>query len=354
MTIARRNGGIDRIALLSPAVGTGNMGDHLIEAAIRRLLGDRDYSRFSIRRPLNDEEIAAINGCRCAVLCGTNLFQHDWHSELTAEDLKRITVPLVPLGMGSSAAQLDETAVSERTAEMIRALHERCAVGGVRDPHTLEVVRGVGVTNVRLTGCPVLLWSGAENLPEPEPAPKKRIVVTARNWLMHRWPDAVDHPVQIDFLAAIFAAFPTERLVFAIHEDFDERLIDRLGIPSEAVFASDRAADYVALYTDPDNVVLAMRLHAGMLAVANGLPVVFVGHDTRTYSFCRMLGLDWVELFSPGADQQCISQLERLLAGGRAQLGTAPTRYRELHGVTTELLEANALSPVPARQEVTA
>jgi hypothetical protein len=41
-----------------------------------------------------------------------------------------------------------------------------------------------------------------------------------------------------------------------------------------------------------------MRLHAGMLAVANGVPALFIGHDTRTYSFCEMMGLECIELFA--------------------------------------------------------
>src|SRR5436305_424429 len=144
-----------QISLLSPAVGTGNVGDYFIEYAIRRLLRDDVvYHRFTIRRPLTAAEIDQINATDFAVLCGTN----------------------------------------------------------------------------------------------------------------------VDQPVQIAVLRGILAALPPEQVLFAVHEDYDARLVPLLDLPRGAVFHSERFEDYVHLYTDPDHVVLALRLHAGMLGLANGLP----------------------------------------------------------------------------------
>src|SRR5260370_19455099 len=90
------------VALLSPAVGTRNVGDHLIEQAIRRLMGeDRVYHRFSIRRPLTATEIETINRSAGAILCGTNLYQHRWEAALTPETVARLRIPLVPFVVGS-------------------------------------------------------------------------------------------------------------------------------------------------------------------------------------------------------------------------------------------------------------
>src|SRR5947209_8922698 len=203
------------IALLSPAVGTGNVGDHFIERAIQRLLAEHVvYHRYSIRRPLTGRELDEINETACAVLCGTNLYQRDWESALTPQTLDQIRVPIVPLGVGSSAAGLDELAVGARTREMIRILHSRCALGSVRDPHTARVVALAGVSNAILTGCPVLFWSGGTALPNIAPFRRERIVLTARNWLMHRWPDNVDHPAQIRLLQTVLESFTTRQILF--------------------------------------------------------------------------------------------------------------------------------------------
>jgi polysaccharide pyruvyl transferase WcaK-like protein len=334
----------DRIALLSPAVGTGNVGDTFIEEAVLRLLDeDMTFERFSIRRPMSRRDVARINGARCALVTGTNLYQRRWEPALDVPAVSRITVPIVPVGVGGSAARADDIGVGPTTEVMIRALHDRCVVGGVRDPHGEAVVRAAGVDNVLLTGCPVLFWRGAEELPVAASRERVRVILTARNWLMHREPDNVDHPVQVEFLRSVLKELAGNEVLFAVHADVDARLVPALGLPDRMVFRSDRLTDYVALYTDTDSVVLASRLHAGMLAVANGVPTVFVGHDSRTYSFCEMLGLNHIELFAPDSAEQAITSLGAVLNGAPALPASAIARFRELRQAMDEFLSANDL-----------
>jgi hypothetical protein len=334
------------IALLSPAVGSGNIGDHFIELAIRRLLGEHiDYRRFTIRRPLAESEIEQINATSCALLCGTNLYQQNWESALTRGALARIRVPVIPFGVGGSAATLAEIEVGDETRQMIRALHERCRTSAARDPHAAAVLARAGVRNFTMTGCPVLFWARTPQLPLPAAVARRRIVVTARNWLMHRWPDAVDHPVQVALLRRILTHFADRDIVFAVHEEFDRNLVERLNIPREIVLDTDDPSDYLELYSDPRNVVFAMRLHAGMLSVANGVPAVFVGHDTRTYSFCRMLGMDYIELFGEDCIDRSIAALEQCLEGGGTPPPEARERFTALRTEMAHFLAANDLAP---------
>jgi polysaccharide pyruvyl transferase WcaK-like protein len=339
-----------QIALLSPAIGSGNIGDHFIEMAIRRLLAeDVVYKRFTIRRKLTADEIDRLNACDCAVVCGTNLYQRDWHSELTSDVLASIAIPIIPFGVGSSAATLDSIAVGTVTQEMIKALHGRCKVGSVRDPHALSVVSETGVSNAMLTGCPVLFWSGLSALPAFEARPRRRLILTARNWLMHRWPDNVDNPVQIEFLRELLSRLTDFGITFAVHEDYDLRLVEVLGLTPDQVFASENPDDYVALYTNPDHIVLAMRLHAGMLAVANGVPAVFVGHDTRTYSFCDMTGLPCIELFAPGAAAACASAVRDMADGDVTSFQVLGRPYETLSNAMSRFMTANSLPAATAR-----
>lgn len=338
---------VTHIALLSPAVGTPNVGDHFIEAAIRRLLReDMVYHRFSIRVPLKKQEIDAINKTSCALLCGTNLYQHDWHSALTPEILELIRVPVIPFGVGSSARHLTNLEVSETTRQMIRILHSRCKLGSVRDPHSAEVVSHAGVENAILTGCPVLFWMRGKSLPTIKSIKRQRIVVTARNWLMHSWPKNVDNPVQIRFFQKLLKSYPANQLLFVIHEEWDERLVDLLNIPRKIVFKSDKPEDYMKLYNDHENVILAMRLHAGMLAIANGIPAVFVGHDTRTYSFCMMLGLDYIELFSKTSAEDCITSIQGVLDGNVTPFARMQSQYQEILKAMERFLDTNDLPTI--------
>ena len=333
-----------QISLLSPAVGTGNVGDHFIEAAVRRMLReDVVYRCFSIRKPLSASDLDQVNRTSCALICGTNLYQHDWESALTPSMLDRITVPVIPFGVGSSAASLDETLVSEQTRTMIRAIHERCILGSVRDGHAARVVERAGVKNFVVTGCPVLFWAGAGELPPISARPRQRLVLTARNWLMHRWPDNVDHPVQIELLRRIFRRFAPSRPIFAVHEDFDRRLIDLLQVPADSLVDASDPRRYVELYSDPDNVVLALRLHAGMLARANGVPAIFVGHDTRTYAFCDLLGIECIDLFAPNSTDRCIQLINAAMRSDPAFEPRAGEVFARLGDSMHRFLAANEL-----------
>ena len=342
------------LALLSPACGTGNVGDHFIEMAIKRFFDETvRFELFSTRRTLTSADIAHINRCEAALLCGTNLYQRDWHAEITPHILSQIHVPVIPFGVGSSAATLEERRVGRQTAEMIRALHGACRMGSVRDPHSLATVREQGIQNVELTGCPVLFWAQHDALPTIAPVKRRKIVLTARNWLMHKWPDNVDHPVQIAFLETILRELPSNQLVFAVHEEFDARLVERLNIPQEIVVSSSSTEEYVDLYTRPDYVVLAMRLHAGMLALANGVPAVFVGHDTRTYSFCEMMGLECIELFSEqNPAQRCLARLHQMLEGDVSSFEAASVSFQRLRTSMLNFLRVNELTRSDSHPEV--
>jgi polysaccharide pyruvyl transferase WcaK-like protein len=332
------------IALLSPAVGSGNIGDHFIELAIRRLMRtDAQYRRFTIRRPLTDTELAQINGCCAALICGTNLWQRDWHSALTPQVLERIRVPVIPFGVGSSAASLDDRRLGHMTLTMMRAIHERCVLGSVRDAHSERIVREAGIENITMTGCPVLYWAGKSALPAVRPGPKRRVVLTVRNWLMHRWPDAVDHPAQVAFMRSVIAGLRDWPIILAVHEEFDESLVRVLDLPESVIRRGDDPRPFIDLYSDPDNAVLALRLHAGMLGLANGVPAVFVGHDTRTYAFCEIAGLEWVELFSPDSAAEAVARVVRVMQGDTSPFAPLQARFGQLREAMMHFMAINGL-----------
>ena len=85
-----------KLALLTPAIGSRNAGDAMIESAIRRLVPAESFERFTLRRALTGEEIAALNACDAAIICGSNLYQNKLQCALDADFLNRLRVPLIP------------------------------------------------------------------------------------------------------------------------------------------------------------------------------------------------------------------------------------------------------------------
>jgi hypothetical protein len=154
---------------------------------------------------------------------------------------------------------------------------------------------------------------------------------------------SVNHPRQIGFLAQILDAFPDERITLAAHEPVDLILVDLLRIPRSQVVNSTNPREYIDLYADPENVILAMRLHAGMLSLANGVPAAFVNHDSRSYSFCEMMGIEYLKLFEDGAASRTIARLRRLLDGEIPPDDAAVQAYRELRSGMRRFVKANGL-----------
>jgi polysaccharide pyruvyl transferase WcaK-like protein len=332
------------VTLLSPAIGTTNAGDRFIETAVRRLLGpDVRLHALSTRRELTRAEIAAINASQAAVICGTNLYQEHWEAPaLSARALRRIRVPVVPLGVGASGAERETVRLRPDVADVVRRIHASCALGSARDPGTMELLEGLGIENARLTGCPVLHWEHRATLPELGAQPRTRVLVAARNYLMHH-EHPQDHPVKLSYMRQVIDALPPDAVRCVIHETVDAELFERLGIPAEQIVWPASTEEYVELYSDPSSVVLACRLHAGMLALATGAPAVFVGHDTRTYSFCEMVGLPSIRLLDADAAPRSIAGLEAALAGDVSASRIAPETMATLHAELDTVLAASGL-----------
>jgi hypothetical protein len=91
---------------------------------------------------------------------GTNLWyrklEHPGRWMFTADQLRRISVPIIPLGVGTTRHGQEDSGFEPGSIEQLRLIHESCAVGSARDPRTVEELRAAGITNVRMTGCPTM------------------------------------------------------------------------------------------------------------------------------------------------------------------------------------------------------
>lgn len=111
------------LAFLNPRLGTRNVGDVFIEDSAKRIL---DYDRersvdVDPRRPLSSADIDRINSTHAAVILGTNLWYRDLFKPgrwmLGADDLRRIRVPVVPFGVGTSRRFDEDNAFGPETLE---------------------------------------------------------------------------------------------------------------------------------------------------------------------------------------------------------------------------------------------
>ncbi|QXE92331.1 polysaccharide pyruvyl transferase family protein [Geomonas subterranea] len=279
-----------KLALLTAAVNGDNSGDAIIESAVTRLVPAGEVLRFPLTSPLGDEELAAINGCDALIICGTNLYQHVFACNLTAAVVERICIPVIPFGIGSSAAIGAIPKMNREGVDAVRAIHRKCVVSGVRDEASLRFLRSIGVDNVVLSGCPVLF----HGLGCPDFTPSgEGYTLTPRARLLH--------------IEDAWNARQRETLEFLCRRYHPSVVLQS---PYDIPVAEDLAHKYgVEILMDPawqaglyldivrrQQVNLGFRLHFAMLSIAYGKPAYLVSHDSRAAEFCKLVGLPLLDI----------------------------------------------------------
>jgi glycosyltransferase involved in cell wall biosynthesis/peptidoglycan/xylan/chitin deacetylase (PgdA/CDA1 family) len=279
-----------RVALLSAAVQGDNAGDAFIEDSIRRLVAAEDYHRFPLLAPFQDADIEAINNCDIAIICGTNLYQHVFNCTLDIATIERIKVPIIPMGIGSSAPigtipRMDEAGVSA-----VRLLHSRCSMSSVRDPGSLRFLHSIGIRNTMLTACPVLF----HGLRCPDFRPSgEGYTLSPRARLLHI--DRSYEARQMEALDRLCRRYQP-RLVLQSPYDLPlaEKLKEQYGV--EFVMDDQWQAEPFVQEVSRQALTFGFRLHFGMLSLSYGKPAYFVAHDSRVSEFCEMMGLRYFDI----------------------------------------------------------
>lgn len=319
------------IALFSAAVAGDNSGDALIEHAVRALLPGREFVRLPLVQRLDDAAIERANACELGILCGTNLYQRVFASGLDPATLRRLRLPLLPLGIGGSSPLGGRIDMEPAGQELVRELHARCVVGSVRDPQAYDFVRSLGIRNVELTGCPVLF----ANVEPPVFAPRGgRTALSLRGRLLHV---GLDHGRLAEALLERLCRSESPLLVLQSPYDLPqaERLAQRHGLPILA--DPDWQAEALLAALPGVRATIGLRLHFNMLCLAHGIPAVLLGTDTRTQGFCNLMGLRFHDLAAADHDA-----LRRELHG-EVDYTRCQQRWRQLQRSMHSVLQRHGL-----------
>jgi polysaccharide pyruvyl transferase WcaK-like protein len=320
-----------RLAFLSAAVAGDNSGDALIQNAIERLVPQHERQVFPLLRTLTGAELEQINASDAAVICGTNLYQGVFACALTPEIIRRIRVPILPLGIGCSAAVGEEPRMNEEGKRAVRMLHERCRVGSTRDPLSYDFVRSLGIKNVEMTGCPVLFHGGEE--PHFAPRAPGRVVVAIRARLLHVADGFLEKEVRT--LERLCREFKPTLLTQSPYDlEIAKRLHQRFDVPylHDPTWTARPMLDAVA---QADHTI-TFRLHFGMLALSHGVPTQLIATDTRVSEFCEMMDLGYHHV-SHYDDDSLLAELR----AGAAPPAEFNRRWRILRQRMQRLLEQN-------------
>lgn len=332
-------------------LGSDNIGDHLVARAIREAVGRHFGPAEFVHFPVNDryrgsdrpiglrgENLERTNAeADLVIVGGSNLLEArkprkqlspQWGVFTDAESIRRIAPPLMLLGMGTGSGFGEPIRpYLPETAEEIRLLHGQAFAAAVRDVTTVERLKPIGI-DVLCTGCPVTFLTDRRvtaahaDLPLIVSFPPSRIVRRLAGRMFMR--GAMRY---IEWLRRLGVP-----VVVTLHEVRDLECA-RQWVPHGAeTFYTEDVNELISRYQACRGVI-GFRLHAALLALGLGKPIVPVGVDWRGLAFIETFQLSDLSVrpFRLGQFQK-LRRLTKLLLDGDEgvveRLDSAKTLFR--------------------------
>jgi len=285
--------------------------------------------------------------------------------------LEHLTGPVVALGVGAQAASYRRLSLSEGSVAFWRLVAAKSASLGVRGVYSAEVLEAIGVSNLRIIGCPSFYLEAEPTRPIRAVLPRSaRLGLTLNRHLQGDYcaSAALSLLTQRRLLEAVarrpgsrvYAQGEREEMLFALGapEQREARLREVLrlyGLAEDPYVARLLDRDLVAhLAIDPwaedlarhVDAVVGLRLHGNVMALQQGIPAIPIVYDTRTREMAELFDLPAVEMQAAGA-----MDLDALLEG--ADFAGFETAYARNFAAYRAFLDENGLrhrlpSPTPA------
>jgi polysaccharide pyruvyl transferase WcaK-like protein len=216
-----------------------------------------------------------------------------WGVQTEVDALQQLRTPLLLLGMGTGSDWAQPIRpYTDKAAAEIRVLFHRALASAVRDEPTRRELKNIGVETL-CTGCPVTFLTDRPvtadtSKPLIVSLPPARILKTwTGQWFMHQTMR------YLRWLHKQSASF-----IVTLHEradlDFAPRWLPK-GMP---YFYTEEVTELIDRYEDCSGVI-GFRLHAALLSLGLGKPIVPVNVDWRGRGFTHTFGLQDVAL-EPG------------------------------------------------------
>lgn len=321
-----------KFALLTSAINGDNSGDSIIESAVRRLLLANEIVQFPLTTPLTNVDFESINTCDALIICGTNLYQHVFACNLTPYVIDQIKIPIIPFGIGSSAAIGAIPKMDQDGIVAVQAIHRKCVVSSVRDEASLRFLHSIGVKNVILSGCPVLF----HGLSCPDFTPSGTgYTLTPRARLLHI--DNEWNARQLETLGVVCKRYNPSLVLQSPYDiPIAEMLAEKYGV--EIVMDENWQAEQYIRKAREQEINIGFRLHFAMLSISYGKPSFLISHDSRASEFCKLLRLPLIDIknYSDNALMLQVEMREFDSDGVRR-------RWDELSWKMNEFMKANGL-----------
>lgn len=276
--------------IFDTAIGTTNLGDHIIMDAVNRVADTLFIDDFVINMPthlsIHPKDLPKLRRYDTALVGGTNLLKNNtlyksqW--KVGIKDVSVLRRKVVLLGVGWW--QYQDKPVSAYSRMMYRALFSKKYLHAVRDNYTLQKLREIGVTNVLNTGCPTVWMLDEPHCSQINPRKRDTVVTTITDYMR----DPEKDRNMLEILKKHY-----QRVFVWIQGSKDRAYVDSLAtglhyIPPKLsafdTFLEQEACEYVGT-----------RLHAGIRALQKKRKAIIIGIDNRALEMRNDIGLHVLE-----------------------------------------------------------
>jgi hypothetical protein len=319
-------------------LGSENVGDHLVVRAIRAAIIKHFGEANFVDMPANDrykgndrpiglrgENLRRTNAqADLVVVGGSNMLEArkprrkglfgkigGWSVFTDVESIRNLRVPLLLAGMGTGSSfgkrirRYYPPAIDE-----IRLLHEKAFASAVRDVTTVQKLADVGVST-QCTGCPVTFLTDRPVAPGD---PTQPLLVSFPP------PRIIERVGGRAYMAAAMRYIQTLRdrgipLIVTLHDLIDLEPARQWAPAGVEIFCTADLDELIARFENSRGVI-GFRLHAALLGLGLGKPVIPVGVDWRGLAFIETFGLRDLSTRAhrPAQFQKLLGLTDRLLA----------------------------------------
>jgi hypothetical protein len=238
----------------------------------------------------------------------------------------RPPVLLVGMGTGSSFGKRIRP-YSDRAYEEVSLLFRRSFASAVRDETTVAKLAEIEVPT-ECTGCPVTFLT--DRRIEPTESRQPLMVSFPPSRIVRRWTGRLFMQQSMNYIASLRKAGVP--LVVTLHEERDLEIAREWVPPGVEVFYTASVDEAIDRYRHSCGVI-GFRLHAALLGLGLGKPVIPVGVDWRGLAFIKTFELEDLSIRPLRLGQflklrQLTDQLLRGDARLFARLDLAKSRYQ--------------------------
>lgn len=285
-----------------------NTGNLVFQYAVSELITD---PKVHIDEDITWDVGLVRERCRVLVVPSANFIRDDFDITDFVNFLEATDLPLVFLGLGAQADSFSqrEFDLHPSIRRLLSLAQERSVSIGVRGNYTAEILSDMGITNVKVIGCPsnhlnpdadlprklAAKWNAdvvalATNGDEPWPRSQLKLLAEQRlvDWAWRQRGPYVQQSVE-PFVRLIRNGNPYQTDAVNAESSLSLRLsiAPRMSADDFRRFC----AASVRLYTDVDqwledmarfDLSIGLRLHGNMVPMQAGCPSIWIHHDART------------------------------------------------------------------------